>query len=110
MGWSLGYDERWRRDIGYGVPAWCDHPECKEKIDRGLAYVCRDQQPYGGDGCGLYFCDKHRCYGKCCHDFTSKPDHPEWLVWKLTDESWATWRKENPQAVEAIRKELEHER
>src|SRR4051812_7048849 len=27
MGWSIGYDSNWQRDIGYGVPAFCDHPQ-----------------------------------------------------------------------------------
>ena len=55
MGWSLGYDSNWNRDIGYGVPAYCDHPYCNEEIDRGLSYVCGDAL-YGGDrGCGLFF-------------------------------------------------------
>ena len=60
MGWSLGWDQRWNRDVGYGVPAYCDHPDCNEEIDRGLSYVCGGE-PFGGeDGCGLYFCEKHR--------------------------------------------------
>lgn len=60
MGWSLGYDSNWKRDIGYGVQAQCDHPECDKEIDRGLGYVCGNGEPYGGDdGCGLYFCDEH---------------------------------------------------
>ena len=60
MGWSLGFDDNWNRDIGYGVPAICDHPECNKEINRGLAHVCGDE-PYGGDdGCGLYFCDEHK--------------------------------------------------
>ncbi len=60
MGWSLGWDSNWKRDIGYGVPAFCDYPTCKAKIDRGLSYVCGGE-PYGGEhGCGLYFCGKHR--------------------------------------------------
>lgn len=60
MGWSVGWDYNWNRDIGYGVPAICDHPECSEEIDRGLAYVCCGQQPHGGEyGCGLYFCSEH---------------------------------------------------
>lgn len=104
MGWSLGYDEHWKRDIGYGVPAWCDHPACSVKIDRGLAHVCGGQ-PYGGEfGCGLYFCGNHlfidvgpqlceRCDN---HDdlppFDAKPDHPKWLHHKATDPSWAEWR------------------
>ncbi|MEO1035247.1 MAG: hypothetical protein AAFX44_06765 [Pseudomonadota bacterium] len=60
MGWSIGWDSNWQRDIGYGVPAYCDHPECNEEIDRGLSFVCGGE-PYGGEhGCGLYFCEKHR--------------------------------------------------
>ena len=43
MGWSIGFDRRWNRDIGYGVPATCDQPGCGADIDRGLAFVC------GGD-------------------------------------------------------------
>jgi hypothetical protein len=59
MGWSIGWDSNWQRDIGYGVPAYCDHPNCHEHIDRGLSYVCGGE-PYGGDeGCGLYFCSQH---------------------------------------------------
>ncbi|AII28223.1 hypothetical protein VC74_gp47 [Mycobacterium phage Sparky] len=59
MGWSIGYDPQTNRDIGYGVPAWCDHPDCDTKIDRGLSYVCGGAA-YGGDhGCGRYFCEAH---------------------------------------------------
>lgn len=104
MEWSLRYDSNWKRDIGYGVPAYCDHPKCNEEIDRGLAHVCGGE-PYGGDhGCGLYFCGKHHGYfpwKKCsrCKNkkkpFEPKPDHPEWIHHKATDESWADWRKEN---------------
>jgi len=58
MGWQIGYDDNRERDIGYGVPAVCDHPGCNGKIDRGLSYVCGE--PYGGgEGCGLYFCYNH---------------------------------------------------
>jgi hypothetical protein len=120
MGWAIGYDGAHDRDIGYGVPAWCDHPDCTEKIDRGLAYVCGGE-PYGGDrGCGLHFCSGHlfdqidadgmdqvceRCVdldddGQVVgQSFPAKPDHPEWIAWKLSDESWAQWRSENPQWV-----------
>jgi hypothetical protein len=107
MGWAVGYDKHWKRDIGYGVPAFCDHPGCEAEIDRGLAYVCCDQQPHGGElGCGLYFCGRHRFgwRGKCeqCHKrrtrpFAAKPDHPRWIEHKLTDESWAQWRAEHPE-------------
>lgn len=81
MSWAIGYDDKWKRDIGYGVPAYCDYPGCRVEIDRGLSYVCGGE-PYGGDhGCGLYFCSKHlfmgdfsqcceRCLGmQCDHDF-----------------------------------------
>ncbi len=43
MGWSIGYDDNWKRDIGYGVRATCDHPACNAKIDRGLSQ--RDANP-----------------------------------------------------------------
>jgi hypothetical protein len=105
MGWSIGYDEHWRRDIGYGVPAECDHPDCKKAIDRGLSYVC-GEEPYGGDrGCGLYFCSEHLFDGvrlprlciRCCkrrRAFKAKPDHPMWTHFKLNDPSWENWRNE----------------
>ena len=115
MGWSIGYDERWQRDIGYGVPAVCDHPECNAQIDRGLAYVCCDEQPHGGEGCGLFFCDEHRSFAssggvliqpaKCdrclCGEppYDPKPDVPEWVDHKETHESWAQWRRERDAEV-----------
>lgn len=121
MGWSLGRDHNWQRDIGYGVPAYCDHPECNEKIDRGLSYVCGGE-PYGGEfGCGLFFCSEHqlmseneeqRCGFVCerCSEeklpFESKEDHPEWIEWKLKDGSWEQWRKENPELVEEMKEKL----
>ena len=103
MGWSIGYDTNWNRDIGYAVPATCDHPGCGAEIDRGLSYVC-GSEPYGGEhGCGLYFCDKHthtagdrrenvqlctRCYWGKPRPYEASPDVPEWMHWKLEDESW----------------------
>lgn len=118
MGWSIGYDSSWRRDIGYGVPAYCDHPKCNEEIDRGLAYVCGGE-PYGGDyGCGLYFCEKHRAYytenrsnvcarcGRYRPPFKPKPEHPTWINHKLTDPSWALWRALHPPGVEQLRAQL----
>lgn len=115
MSWAIGYDSTWKRDIGYGVPAYCDHPMCDVEINRGLAHVC-GEHPYGGDnGCGLYFCDSHLFYGdagvqqcsQCLHGsehlHDPSPDHPEWIAWKLTDESWQQWRDENPEQVAALR-------
>ena len=107
MGWSIGWDEHWQRDIGYGVPAYCDYPDCGEEIDRGLAHVCANQEPHGGEGCGLYFCGKHHpfcsdgeeLYECCeqCHDgaepFKPKPEHPDWIKFKHIDPSWAEWRR-----------------
>src|SRR3990167_944886 len=108
MGWSIGYDSNWKRDIGYGVPAICDHPKCNKKINRGLSYVCGGE-PYGGEhGCGLFFCGKHLFFGrikgarqlckKCFRydhkPYKPKPDIKEWIDWKITDPSWAEWRKE----------------
>lgn len=113
MGWSIGYDKHWRRDIGYGVPAYCDHPMCNAEIDRGLAYVCGGA-PEGGDkGCGLYFCEAHGGGWLCprCRAYKPpyrhpKPEHPVWLRWKLTDESWAEWRAENPDEVKEMQRAL----
>ena len=122
MSWAIGFDTKWQRDIGYGVPAYCDHPGCEEKIDRGLSHVC-GLEPYGGDrGCGLYFCIKHLAYHrfldadagssfcKRCiaakSPYKPKPDHPEWLKHKATDPSWAEWRKQNsgdPQTTDAAK-------
>lgn len=132
MGWSIGFDPGWRRDIGYGVPALCDHPDCTTGIDRGLSYVCGNA-PYGGDnGCGLYFCDRHlasvwddegeevilasngeelhqlceRCIDRHttgeAEPFEPKADVLEWVKWKLSDESWQQWRDKNPQEVQEL--------
>lgn len=136
MSWAVGYDVNWDRDVGYGVPSVCDHPDCDEKIDRGLSYVCGDQ-PYGGsNGCGLYFCSKHletiwddegdeivevdgeplnqvcaSCAerhrsGQSIQPFRPKPDTTEWINHKLTDPSWGPWRAANPCEVNDMRKVL----
>jgi hypothetical protein len=112
MGWSIGYDTNWKRDIGYGVPAVCDHPDCNSEIDRGLYYVCGGE-PFGGEeGCGLFFCDEHmiatvphkcnRCNEKA-EPFIPKPDVTEWIDWKLTDDSWEDWRGDNPDEVKILK-------
>lgn len=111
MGWSVGFDDHWDRDIGYGVPAYCDHPDCDEKIDRGLSYVCGGDV-YGGErGCGLFFCGKHlaalcalcsRCRNRK-RPFTPKPEHPEWMRHLLTDASWAPWRRTHQKRVKEFR-------
>lgn len=105
MSWSIGYDNTWKRDIGYGVPAYCDYPGCGAEIDRGLSYVCCDQKPYGGDdGCGLFFCAAHlghKC-NKAHINFQPTMDHPDWIKWKLTDESWQQWRDMNPEEAASL--------
>jgi hypothetical protein len=112
MSWAIGYDDNWKRDIGYGVPAICDHPGCGKKINRGLSYVCCNEEPYGGDGCGLYFCGDHLTFDGCsrCENkqepFKPTPDVAEWINWKLTDESWQQWRNENPAEVMQMRESL----
>lgn len=109
MGWSIGYDDNWDRDIGYGVPAICDHPDCDNQIDRGLSYVCGNEPKGGERGCGLYFCGKHlsgaahlceRCEQEA-EPFEPKPDLEIWTHHKMTDPSWAEWREENEIAAKA---------
>lgn len=124
MGWSIGYDNTWKRDVGYGVPATCDHPGCGAAIDRGLEYVCGGQ-PYGGEhGCGLHFCGAHqhiaggrrenvalcmRCYSGRM-PFKPTPDVPRWIEHKLNDESWQRWRDRNPAEVKALKEVVSHDR
>jgi hypothetical protein len=104
VSWAVGHDPSWGRDIGYGVPSECDHPECHLQIDRGLSRVCGGD-PYGGEhGCGLFFCDFHlfHVHGKrgplcprCCEKeepFAPKPDLPDWILHKLTCVSWSSNR------------------
>ncbi len=137
MSWSIGHDSRTNRWIGYGVPAYCDHPGCYRWIDRGLAHVCAKEEPRGGElGCGLYFCAEHLVYHegkdddssgfmcercdefhtriakKRCKDFdlksfTPTPERPDWIKHLLKDESWDDWREENPKEVERLTQELE---
>lgn len=108
MSWSIGFDSTWNRDIGYGVPAYCDHPKCNAEINRGLAHVC-GSEPYGGEhGCGLFFCDAHlsgwRDNTRVCSRCDAykppykypKPEHPAWMEFKMTDPSWEEWRKQIP--------------
>lgn len=117
MGWSIGHDSNHGgRDVGYGVPAFCDHPGCGVEIDRGLAHVCGGE-PYGGDrGCGLYFCGQHgggmrceRCDGRRRKPFPPTFDHPAWIAHKLTDPSWAKWReKQGEAAIAKLREKVGH--
>ena len=134
MGYSYGFDSKWQRDVGYGVPAKCDHPDCDKEIDRGLSYVC-GADFYGGEhGCGLHFCSDHLGYDedygfdfegqhyddrdcqlceRCLsivQPFDLNPDTKEWVHWKLTDESWKQWREENPEQVKTMKEFIKLER
>ncbi len=114
MGWSIGFDDNWNRDIGYGVPCKCDHPGCEKNIDRGLSYVCGGE-PYGGeDGCGLFFCEahfgvddkSHQVCERCAsgqEPFEAKADVAEWIEHKLRCPTWQQWRDENPEAVASLK-------
>lgn len=110
MGYSIGYDSANQRDVGYGVPATCEHPGCDEEIDRGMGYACGGGMPE--DGCGRYFCGAHGGGVECSQcvrgksPFPLKPDRPEWIQHKLTCPSWAEWRAKNPQRVAAQQQEL----
>ncbi len=114
MSWAIGYDDRWKRWIGYGVPAICDLPGCGKQIDRGLAFVCGGE-PYGGEhGCGLFFCEDHLRYphNRCprCRNYkppyAPTPDTPQWMWHMLRDPSWDQWRQENPSEVAAMKAAL----
>lgn len=113
MGWAVGYDESWKRDVGYGVPSLCDHPECSAEIHRGLSYVCGGD-PYGGDaGCGLFFCDTHlgwaytpegddlldsqgialpRMCARCVANHQNPDGHPEYFTPKPDVREWVEWK------------------
>jgi len=112
VSWAIGFDSNWDRDIGYSVPATCDHPGCGKEINRGLGYVCGGE-PYGGEhGCGLYFCESHlyasehafvcdRCVDEK-EPFEPTPDLATWVYHKLTDDSWEVWRQENQDWVKQM--------
>lgn len=116
MGWAVGYDDKNKRDVGYGVPCDCDHPDCNQGIHRGLYYVCGGSPNGGEHGCGLHFCDSHLEYKKidgedvqlcekCASNkapFIGKPDIEAWRAFKKTDPSWQQWREENPELVKQL--------
>lgn len=114
---------------GYGVPAICEHPDCKEEVDRGISYACGGE-PFSEKGCDRYFCSKHLNYiyfnedgERCRHkndcdcesvelcercakgkpSFPYKPEHPDWVKHLLKDPSWSEWRKKNPVKVKELK-------
>lgn len=115
MGWAVKYDDELDRDIGYGVPASCDHPGCGEEIDRGISYRCGGYNPNTDEcGCGLFFCAEHQSGGdqlceRCENSlpkFEPTPDLPIWVEHKLTHASWQTWRDQNVEEVDRLTRQL----
>jgi len=108
MGYSVYYDSTWKRFSGYGVPAICDHPNCNEEINRGLGYICVGEEE--DEPCGLFFCDEHTSLDNQCENckyldesFVPKPETKEWIEHMLTDDSWESWRNNNPGEVECLK-------
>jgi len=95
----MGYQIYWAngRWQGYGVPAYCDYENCKEEIDRGLAY--RHENENDDETPRIFVCNKHKLasLNKIKIDF--EKEHPEWLSHILTHGSWKQWRSENPEIV-----------
>lgn len=58
MGYSVYFSEKNQRWQGYGVSAYCDHPDCKNEIDRGMGYVCCGNQDHT-NSCGGFYCSEH---------------------------------------------------
>lgn len=111
---SVYWDREQERWAGYAVPAQCDEPDCRTRIDRGLGYKCEEVVTFDDDddeviseGCGLFFCEDH-LYSPTCHPgVTPKGESRDWLEHILTDESWSDWRDFNPGEVARYRIQLE---
>lgn len=97
--WSNG---RWQ---GYQIPAYCDYKDCKEEIDRGMAYQHEEEKEFSDPN--TFVCNKHQEIPLEEIEIDCKKEHPEWLEWILTHESWDKWRKENPDIVSEYKKILE---
>ncbi len=79
MGWAFGENNN-GREIGYGVEATCDWPDCDETIDRGVGNCCGGVDGTGNAGmdgeryCGDFFCEKHMSFGVCLKCIRKCPD------------------------------------
>lgn len=94
MGYSVYWNNgRWQ---GYGVPAYCDYPGCKEKIDRGMGYTHNDDK----EDNNIFCCQKHQDISIDSFEVDTDREHPEWLNHILTDHSWKQWREDEPEIVE----------
>lgn len=114
MGYAVYWIDEHHRFAGYGVPCECEHPKCRERIHRGMAYACGGEPRGGEHGCGLHFCGKHLAGDQLCprcsngrEPFAQKPDIDEWSRHMLEDESWQVWRDENPSDVAKMKRKLE---
>ena len=65
--------------------AWCGN----------LCDVCRINWALGDDNYKLW-----------AAEYDPKPDTLQWMLWKQYHESWETWRTENPDDFEAMKKEI----
>lgn len=102
MGYEVyWYNNRWQ---GYGVPAYCDYEGCYNKIDRGLgwAYSQEDEEPPY-----IFCCETHDMINLEDFKFEEGKEHPEWLEWILTHDSWEEWRKQNLFTIEKYKKMLD---
>lgn len=94
MGYSVyWHNGRWQ---GYGVPAYCDYPECKEELNRGMGYSHSQDNESPPS---VFCCDKH-IYKDIESFEVEDKEHPEWINHLLNDNSWKQWRTLNPEIVE----------
>lgn len=64
MGWGYcGKNSLTGEEMGYSVEGICHHPDCDEKINHGLAYVCGAMHE-DENTCQHYFCTKHLTWGE----------------------------------------------
>lgn len=64
MGWAYcGVNSDTGEEMGYSIEGVCHHPDCEEKIDHGLGYVCGGMHE-NGETCGHYFCGNHLVHGE----------------------------------------------
>ena len=65
MGWAFCGPDKDGREMGYGVEAPCDEPDCTTVIDRGLAFLCGDMHE-DERTCAKYYCGDHQTVSNRC--------------------------------------------
>lgn len=83
MGWAnCGENSTTGEQMGYAHVGICHDPDCPEKIDHGLSYVCGGDHYQGAGGrrafasmheggehgCGYYFCTEHLKWPQLCKE------------------------------------------